>query len=86
MIFAICKRLIFYLVSLAKQPGPKVINHFSCTTQLNMKCQLLMKNKMLRKKVFFTFKLSDVEGKKKKKVSVRIFAIDQCVSTVITIY
>ena len=37
--------------------GPKVIQVFSCSTQLNMKFQLLIKTKI---KPFLAFKLSNV--------------------------
>ena len=39
------------------KPGPEVIKHFSCSTQLRMKFQLLIKTKML---TFLAFKLSDI--------------------------
>ena len=38
-----------------ERPGPEAIKPFSCSTQLNMKFQLLIKTKMLKSK------LSDVE-------------------------
>ena len=40
---------------------PEVINIFSCSTQLSMKFQLLMKTKKAERiKYFLAFKLSDV--------------------------
>ena len=40
-------------------PGPKIINYFSCSTQLSTKLQLLIKTKILTKK-FLALSLSDV--------------------------
>ena len=47
--------------SLIWMPGLEVIKRFSCSTQLIMRFQLLIKTKMLKNKGFlFAFKLSDV--------------------------
>ena len=37
-------------------PGPEVIKLFSCSTQLSMKFQLLLKTKILKNKDFTCFK------------------------------
>ena len=36
-------------------PGPEVIIHFSCSTQLSMKFQMHIKTKMLKNKIFSCF-------------------------------
>ena len=40
-------------------PGTEVIKKFSCSTQLSMTFQMLIKSKMLKIKTFLAFKLSD---------------------------
>ena len=42
-------------------PGPEVVKLFSCSTQLSMTSQLLVKTKLLKSKGFLAFKLTDVE-------------------------
>ena len=44
---------------LLEQPGPEIIKLFSCSTQLSMKFQLLIKTKMLKQRPL-TFILLDV--------------------------
>ena len=41
-------------------PGPEVIKLFSCSTQLSIKFQLLIKTKLLKNANFLAFKLSNV--------------------------
>ena len=41
-------------------PGPAVIKLFSCSTQLSMKFQLLIKTKIRQMKKFIALSLSDV--------------------------
>ena len=40
--------------------GPEVINLYSCTTQLSMEFQMLIKSKMLKITIFLAFKFLDV--------------------------
>ena len=40
--------------------GPEVIKLLSCSSQLSMKFQMLIKTNMLKNKYFLAFKLSDV--------------------------
>ena len=41
-------------------PGPEVIKLFSCSTQLRMQIQMLIKLKCSHLNIFLAFKLSDV--------------------------
>ena len=41
-------------------PGLEVIKLISCSTQLSMQFQLLIKTKMLKNEIFFALKISDV--------------------------
>ena len=51
--------MTLYSVTIRLRSGPEVIKLFSCSTQLSMEFQLLIKSKMLKKKIL-AFKLSDV--------------------------
>ena len=56
-----CKALCILLQDHLERPGLVVIKYFSCSTQLSIKFQLLIRIKMLKKNRFFLFfMLSDV--------------------------
>ena len=42
------------------RPGPEVIKHFSCSTQLSSKFQLLIKTKIPTNKKFLALSFSDI--------------------------
>ena len=53
-------RLPYLCNNLTGTPGPEVIKHCSCSTQLSTKLQLLIKTKIPKIKKLLAFSLSDV--------------------------